>query len=425
MVTGGGGCGGKKSAANEEHNKQLSLLDFILSALRKSMASTCSVDRQDQEMISTVHHMEIGWPTNVKHVTHVTFDRFHGFLGLPVEFEIEIPCKAPSASVSVCGVSADSLKWSYDTRCNSVPTILILLQEKLYALGGLEAEGIFRINPDNSKEEHVKEQLNKGIVADEIDVHCLASLIKSWFRELPSGVLDGLSPEQVLQCVTEEESVELVKKLKPTEGCLLWWAIDLMADVVEHQESNKMNARNIAMIFAPNMTKMSDPLTALMHAVQVTNLLKRLIVKRVREREETGDGYSPVLPPICDRQRHGEMGTSCESRGPASDDEELGQYHHHHHPSSEDDEYETESLSDIEYCFSTQLDTAEIAKDGFRKQLERILCRDNASPSYNADSGVSFSDSRIGSSCISMSDDEHSSLSSSAFRPQDGCKNRM
>jgi P21-Rho-binding domain len=41
--------------------------------------------------------MEIGWPTDVRHVAHVTFDRFHGFLGLPVEFEPEVPRRAPSA----------------------------------------------------------------------------------------------------------------------------------------------------------------------------------------------------------------------------------------------------------------------------------------------------------------------------------------
>lgn len=41
--------------------------------------------------------MEIGWPTNVRHVAHVTFDRFHGFLGLPVEFEPEVPRRVPSA----------------------------------------------------------------------------------------------------------------------------------------------------------------------------------------------------------------------------------------------------------------------------------------------------------------------------------------
>ncbi|KAL3621699.1 Rho GTPase-activating protein 2 [Castilleja foliolosa] len=169
--------------------------------------------------------------------------------------EVEIPCQAPSASESVCGVSANSMQWSYDTRCNSVPNILLLMQERLYALGGLKAEGIFRINPDNSKEEFVRDQLNRGIVPDNIDVHRLAGLIKAWFRELPCGVLDGLSPEQVLQCGTEEEFVKLIKELKPTESCLLGWAIDLMADVVEHEESNKMNARNIAIVFAPNMSQ--------------------------------------------------------------------------------------------------------------------------------------------------------------------------
>ncbi|KAF7841756.1 rho GTPase-activating protein 2 [Senna tora] len=47
------------------------------------------VDRQDN-VISTIHHMEIGWTTNVQHITHVTFDRFNGFLVLPVEFDVEI-----------------------------------------------------------------------------------------------------------------------------------------------------------------------------------------------------------------------------------------------------------------------------------------------------------------------------------------------
>ncbi|KAL5551798.1 hypothetical protein UlMin_001974 [Ulmus minor] len=42
--------------------------------------------------------MEIGWPTNVRHITHVTFDRFNGFLGLPVKFEVEVPRRVPSAS---------------------------------------------------------------------------------------------------------------------------------------------------------------------------------------------------------------------------------------------------------------------------------------------------------------------------------------
>ncbi|XP_022876941.1 rho GTPase-activating protein 2-like [Olea europaea var. sylvestris] len=433
MVTRGGGCGGgvgngksPKSAAAEEQNnqerqQQLSLLDFLLSALRKSMVS-CRVDRQE-EMISTVHQMEIGWPTNVQHITHVTFDRFRGFLGLPLEFEVEIPCRAPSASVSVFGVSAESMQCSYDTRGNSVPTILLLMQERLYVQSGLKAEGIFRINPENGQEEHVRDQLNRGIVPDNIDVHILAGLIKAWFRELPSGVLDGLSPEQVLQCNTEEESVELIKELKPTESALLNWAIDLMADVVEQEEFNKMNARNIAMVFAPNMTQMSDPLTALMHAVQVMNLLKTLIMKTLREREEAAaGGYSPMSSRSSngrtdeEYESQQEMDTSCESTGPASDDDDEQP----HYSTSSEDRDEVESLSEIEECFLRQLDENENAKNGFRKQLEGILFREQVHPgggsAFNEDSCIPLSDSKTGSSCLSTEEGEDSRATNGSLK---------
>ncbi|KAA8549219.1 hypothetical protein F0562_000903 [Nyssa sinensis] len=409
MVTEGGVCSGKGTKGAEEQN-QLSLVTFLLAALRKSMVS-CRVDRGD-EVISTVHHMEIGWPTNVQHINHVTFDRFNGFLGLPVEFQVEIPCRVPSASASVFGVSAESMQCCYDSRGNSVPTILLLMQEKLYSQRGLKAEGIFRINPENSQEELVRNQLNRGIVPDDIDVHCLAGLIKAWFRELPSGVLDGLSPEQVLQCNTEEESVELVKQLQPMEAALLNWAIDLMADVVEKEESNKMNARNIAMVFAPNMTRMSDALTALMHAVQVMNLLKTLIMRTLREREETTTGgYSPMSYGSSDQpseeefDSQKEMDTSCELRGPTSDYDDHAHYSH-----SNEDENEVESLSEIEECFLRQMDENEIAKKSFLEELVGLQSA-QASP-LNGESGVSLSDSKTESSGLSTSDGGEDSGSS-------------
>ncbi|XP_054786466.1 rho GTPase-activating protein 2 [Prosopis cineraria] len=421
MVTKGGGCGGGKGAkrgrtATEEEQNQLSLVAFLLAALRKSMVA-CRVDRPD-EVIPSVHHMEIGWPTDVQHITHVTFDRFNGFLGLPVEFEIEIPGRVPSASVSVFGVSADSMQCSYDSKGNSVPTILLHMQERLYSQGGLKREGIFRINPENSQEEHVRDQLNRGIVPDDIDVHCLAGLIKAWFRELPSGVLDGLSPEQVLQCNTEEESVELVKQLKPTEAALLNWAIDLMADVVEEEEFNKMNARNIAMVFAPNMTQMSDPLTALMHAVQVMNLLKTLIMKALREREETTTGgYSPMSFRSSERQSEDgydsqqEMETSGELRGTKSDYDEHAHYSH----SSEEEEGGAESLSDIEECFLKQLD--EHPKEYSEEPAGDVL-EDCASPISHSGSNIgtamSFSDTKTENSCLSCFHGEKSRTTQTA-----------
>ncbi|KAH7836553.1 hypothetical protein Vadar_002857 [Vaccinium darrowii] len=278
----------------DKDRDSLSLLALLVTLFRKSFwVAACKADREE------LCGMEIGWPTNVRHVAHVTFDRFNGFLGLPVEFEPEVPRRAPSASTTVFGVSTESMQLSYDARGNSVPTILLLMQRRLYAQGGLQAEGIFRINGENSQEESVRDQLNRGIVPQGIDVHCLAGLIKAWFRELPAGVLDSLSPEQIMQCQSEEDCTALVRLLPPTEAALLDWAINLMGDVVQLEHLNKMNAHNIAMVFAPNMTQMADPLTALMHAVQVMNFLKTLIVKILREREdsviETAPG--PLLEP--------------------------------------------------------------------------------------------------------------------------------
>ncbi|XP_020254757.1 rho GTPase-activating protein 2 [Asparagus officinalis] len=319
--------------------------------------------------------MEIGWPTDVKHVAHVTFDRFNGFLGLPVEFEVEIPGRVPSASASVFGVSAESMQCCYDSKGNSVPTILLLMQERLYTQGGLKAEGIFRINPENSQEEHVREQLNRGIVPDDIDVHCLAGLIKAWFRELPEGVLDGLSPEQVLQCNTEEEFVELVKLLPPTPTALLNWAVNLMADVVEEEELNKMNARNIAMVFAPNMTQMSDPLTALMHAVQVMNLLKALILKTLREREEENlEGEystfssSPSSEQQCEYDLDSEqaMELSSEPKEVTSDDCKVKYYINTQY--DEDD-----TMNDIEDCFLKRLEWRGCVEDLIRDSISLDL----------------------------------------------------
>ncbi|KAL9234581.1 hypothetical protein vseg_009437 [Gypsophila vaccaria] len=263
------------------------MIDNMVETLRKSLLATCYNNGEKREELSS--RLDISCPTHVRHISHVTFDCFHGFLGLPHDLLPQLPPKVPSASASVFGVSPHSMQHCIDDRGNSVPTLLVMLQQRLYFQGGLQAEGIFRINAENSREECVRSQLNRGVVPRDIDVHCLAGLIKAWFRELPKGVLDCLTPEQVMHCDTEEQCTQLVKLLPPTEADLLDWAINLMADVVQNEHYNKMNARNIAMVFAPNMTQMADPLTALIHAVQVMNLLKTLIERTLRLREESTD----------------------------------------------------------------------------------------------------------------------------------------
>ncbi|XP_076954537.1 rho GTPase-activating protein 5-like [Bidens hawaiensis] len=305
-------------SSHPTHN--FTIVSILLAALRKSLL-TCTVN--DSDDVST--SLDIGCPTDVRHVAHVTFDRFNGFLGLPISLRSDVPCRVPSASVCVFGVSVESMQCSYDSRGNSVPTILLTMQKRLYAAGGLQAEGIFRINGENGQEEYIRKQLNKGFVPHGVDVHCLAGLVKAWFRELPRGVLDSLTPEQVMHCNTEDECTRLVKSLPPTEAALLDWAINLMADVVKYDRVNKMNARNIAMVFAPNMTQMADPLTALIHAVQIMNLLKTLVLKTLREREESSPGFKPIHP--CEEKpeyhNHSPLGTATLKRLGSENEEQF------------------------------------------------------------------------------------------------------
>ncbi|KAK6137048.1 hypothetical protein DH2020_029209 [Rehmannia glutinosa] len=279
---------GRNSKVN--HQSQFSVLGVVAAALRKSLV-TCSVVADDvasdvdidgQQTFATsptlpstglmgfwAYQSSFSQMSLVNHPAPDFNERpsspghRKGLLSLVVW---RLRVQTHTSSKCLRGILCSS-----DQRGNSVPTILLRMQTRLYSEGGLQAEGIFRINAENSQEENVRNQLNKGVVPHGIDVHCLAGLIKAWFRELPSGVLDSLTPEQVMHCNTEEECSMLVKLLPCTEAALLDWAINLMADVVQHQHHNKMNARNIAMVFAPNMTQ-------------------TLIVKTLRERDESAGG---------------------------------------------------------------------------------------------------------------------------------------
>lgn len=85
----------RKRSERDREGDQLSLLTLLVAAFRKSLIG-CSTSGAGVER-AKLSNMEIGWPSNVRHVAHVTFDRFNGFLGLPVELEPEVPRRAPSA----------------------------------------------------------------------------------------------------------------------------------------------------------------------------------------------------------------------------------------------------------------------------------------------------------------------------------------
>lgn len=89
--------GSEEEEEEEEEEERWSFLALLFELLRKSLLGCRTVGAGAGEVQRGGCGMEIGLPTDVQHVAHVTFNRFHGFLGLPVEFELEVPRRAPSA----------------------------------------------------------------------------------------------------------------------------------------------------------------------------------------------------------------------------------------------------------------------------------------------------------------------------------------
>ena len=94
----------RRREEEEERDYQLKFVGLFFTAFRRSVfgCSSCEIKTAFSNSSSSSSSvscggMEIGLPTNVRHVAHVTFDRFNGFLGLPVEFEPEVPRRPPSA----------------------------------------------------------------------------------------------------------------------------------------------------------------------------------------------------------------------------------------------------------------------------------------------------------------------------------------
>nr|GME10272.1 rho GTPase-activating protein 5-like [Ipomoea batatas] len=309
----------QKKRREREEGDQLSLLAVLVTVFRKSLVSSYMLPMSplidSMAFLASLLNLNLKSPEDPL----VPVCRDHNNLDAYDPDDSIFLC-----STRVFGVSTECMQLSFDSRGNCVPTILLMMQGRLYTQGGLQAEGIFRINAENGQEEMVREQLNSGIVPNDIDVHCLAGLIKAWFRELPRGVLDSLSPEEVMHAQSEEECVRLVRLLPPTEASLLDWAINLMADVAEMEQLNKMNARNIAMVFAPNMTQMADPLTALMYAVQVMNFLKILIERTLQDREECiiEAGPAPDLEPFDENGHHSTAHPTTQEENESDRDEE-------------------------------------------------------------------------------------------------------
>ncbi|EGC39176.1 hypothetical protein DICPUDRAFT_93648 [Dictyostelium purpureum] len=163
----------------------------------------------------------------------------------------------------------------------SVPRALVILKQSFFSSNAHLTESIFRLPPANDSEYNiVKDRINREAIGC-TEPHCIATLIKVFFRELPNLLLNDLDPQIFLNfkstsnsniaqsantsnTVSQSNSNEsftdpnldpvfVVNQIPDPKRSTFLWLVDLLAEVTKYENENKMTAKNLSIIFSPNL----------------------------------------------------------------------------------------------------------------------------------------------------------------------------
>ncbi|XP_044576356.1 uncharacterized protein LOC123259705 isoform X9 [Cotesia glomerata] len=135
---------------------------------------------------------------------------------------------------------------------------------------GLEVIGIYRVPGNTAAISQLTESVNKGFENINLqdprwsDVNVISSLLKSFFRQLP----DSLLTAELYPMFIDADKIEdpqrrmatirkLLRDLPEHHFETLKYLMFHLKKVVEHSEINKMEAKNLAIVFGPTLVRAS------------------------------------------------------------------------------------------------------------------------------------------------------------------------
>lgn len=136
---------------------------------------------------------------------------------------------------------------------------------------GLDIVGIYRVPGNNAAVTYLTEQVNKGVESFALedqrwqDVNVVSSLLKSFFRKLP----DPLFTVEMYSLFIEASKIDmaarrmdqlrkLVRELPEVHLETLKYLTNHLCQVAEHSTVNKMEVRNLAIVFGPTLVRTTD-----------------------------------------------------------------------------------------------------------------------------------------------------------------------
>ncbi|KAG7487443.1 hypothetical protein MATL_G00023450 [Megalops atlanticus] len=154
---------------------------------------------------------------------------------------------------------------------NKFVPLIVEICCKLVEERGLEYTGIYRVPGNNAAISSMQEELNKGMADIDIqddkwkDLNVISSLLKSFFRKLPEPLFTNEKYADFIEANRTEDAVERLKVLKRLLHELpdhhyetLKFLSAHLKTVADNSEKNKMEPRNLAIVFGPTLVRTSE-----------------------------------------------------------------------------------------------------------------------------------------------------------------------
>ncbi|KAK9879186.1 hypothetical protein WA026_004034 [Henosepilachna vigintioctopunctata] len=183
------------------------------------------------------------------------------------------------------------------TEENKIPVVIERLLHVI-ELNGLYTEGIYRKSGVSSKIKELKTRMDESpndVEFEKYQVHVLASVLKSFLREMPEPLLTFECYENFITAANLHDPqdrvttlYDILKKLPPINYDLMERLMFHLARVAHHEEVNRMSAASLAIVFAPCVLRTNkvvpaqDSLHDIANQTQCIETIIREQLKKIR-----------------------------------------------------------------------------------------------------------------------------------------------
>ncbi|XP_051545048.1 unconventional myosin-IXAb isoform X3 [Myxocyprinus asiaticus] len=185
------------------------------------------------------------------------------------------------------------------SRLTSDERAVPLVVEKLInyiEMHGLYTEGIYRKSGSTNKIKELKLGLDTDVSSvnlDDYNIHVIASVLKQWLRDLPNPLMTFELYEEFLRAMGLQDNREVVQgvysvidQLSRTHLCTLERLIFHLVRILFQEETNRMSANALAIVFAPCILRCpdtTDPLQSVRDISKTTACVELIICEQMRK----------------------------------------------------------------------------------------------------------------------------------------------